>query len=167
MKKIVTLAIIALLAAVTASAQQTPVMGSNAFGAFKLKQDYKKVKTVLKPCFTNFLEEYQDMGEYMSVSCYDGEDIAAVFYTDSFPDDNLIIGYYVRSPKFKTAKGYSLSSTAAELLEAGGELDKVDMGIHIKLDGLYFWFEDQAMTGRRLDPEAKPFMVGTAPYLVF
>ena len=167
MKRIMTVAIIAILAAVTASAQQAPVMGPNAFGTFKIKQNYKKVKTVLKPYFSNILESYQDMGEYMSVECYDGEDIAAVFYTNSFPNDKLIMGYYVLSPKFKTAKGYSMANTASELLEAGGELDKVDMGIFIKLDGLYFWFYDEAMKGRRLDPEAKPFQVGNCPWLVF
>lgn len=161
----------ALAAVFSAAAQKSPVtITKNSVGTFKLGLHYNKVKPAVIKYFASCNQNYDDMEEKMSVYCYDAEgNVLINFYTGSFPQDKKITGFqiYAQGVNFKTPEGCSMESTASELLEAGGELDKTDMGIHILLNGLYFWFEDSAMNGRRINPEAKPFTIGTAPGIVF
>lgn len=171
MKRFIITVAVALAAVFSATAQKAPVtVTKNSVGTFKLGLHYNKVKPAVIKYFASCNENYDDMEEKMSIYCNDAEgNVLINFYTDSFPKDKKIIGFqiYSQGVNFKTAEGLSLNSTASELLEAGGELDKTDMGINICVNGLRFWFEDSAMKGRRIDPEAKPYTIGTGPGIVF
>ena len=167
MKKLLFAAIIALAASVSAVAQdEMPVISGEGVGSFKLGTHFSKVEPALKRYFPIIREDYADMGEYRIIECLDANnELVLLLETNSYPDDDIVRNMKVFSPLLKTKEGLSMESTAAELLEAGGELDKVDQGIIIRLNGLRFWLHDEAMQGRRVDPEALPWAITTTDWI--
>lgn len=167
MKKLLLAAIIALAASMSAMAQEDmPVISEKGVGSFKLGTHFSKVEPALKHYFPIIREDYADMGEYRIIECCNADnELVLLLETNSYPDDDIVRNMKVFSPLLKTAEGFSMDSTASELLEAGGELDKVDQGIIIRLNGLRFWLHDEAMNGRRVDPEANPWAITTTDWI--
>lgn len=167
MKKVL-LTLLALVAFLTpVLAQNDLVLSKDGIGPVKMGINYTKAKPVMSKTCHMIWEMYHDMIDMMQVTCFDNEtdrNLMVIFNTGEAPDDKLLRTFYVYSPVFKTAKGLSLDSTAQELLDAGGELDRKDGFIFVKLDGLYYSFGDNDLEGRKLKPNAKPYQISNVNY---
>lgn len=163
MKKNFTLLLFLLLiSGHTLIAQNNLIVSKDAVGPIKMGMNYKEVKPALSGSFKMIWELYHDMIDMMQVSCFDNETDANMivqFNTGEAPDDKKIRNFYIFSPILKTEAGLGLDSTAQEIIDAGGELDRNDFYVFLKLAGLYFSFSNDDLIGNSLNPKAKPILL--------
>ena len=106
----------------------------------------------------------------LEISCYDSNGVVLEIACD---DENKVKAFAVYTPTCNTAEGLSTSSTAAEILAAGGveKNNKMVEGswttweYRMYLNGVWFIFKDNvAGSNGKINPSAKPFALSSINY---
>ena len=166
MKNRLLFTLVALIMCVAAFGQNNFVLSKDGIGPVKMGMDYTKAKPAMSDVCKMIWEMYHDMIDMMQVTCFDNENdqnMMVQFNTGEAPDDKLLRTFYVFSPIFKTSKGLSVESTAKDLQDAGGKLTRSEYHIYVALDGLYYFFNEDDLSGKELKPDAKPFQIANVP----
>lgn len=169
MKRVLLLTIMSCCFITSVLGQNQYVISKDGVGPVKMGSAYTKAKPAMSGMCKMIWENYHDMIDLMQVTCFDNEtdrNMMVQFNTGEAPDDKLLRTFYVYSPVFKTDKGLSTASTSRDILNAGGKFTRGEIHIYLQLDGLYFFFNEDDLSGRSLKSEAKPFQISNVPHCV-